>query len=221
MWVLPPAPPPPTHLVQHPWTWSVFQTQGPTDGCVRPGSWRQRWIHCDWCPPTPLPAGGPPGSTAAPASHLTCRTSVRQRITQHVRPNYFNFRQKKTNKKPSWQFQRKKTLQNIKLCYSVCVKMYFIWWWWCYLRIQTVFELFWHLKQLEICYLFYNNYLIHCFNKHSHENQVTDHFQTFTMSSNEPVMMVSVPSASLLPHAAVQIASSWAKRKDSHCYQWF
>lgn len=43
----------------------------------------------------------------------------------------------------------------------------------------------------------------------------TYHFQTFTMSSSEPVTIVSVPSASLLPHAAVQIASSWAERKAS------
>lgn len=43
------------------------------------------------------------------------------------------------------------------------------------------------------------------------------HFQTFTMSSREPVTIVSNPSRSLLPHAAVQMASSWAVGK--HTYQ--
>lgn len=45
---------------------------------------------------------------------------------------------------------------------------------------------------------------------------VTYHFQTFTISSSEPVTIVSVPSASLLPHAAVQIASSWAVKTQIH-----
>lgn len=43
----------------------------------------------------------------------------------------------------------------------------------------------------------------------------THHFQTFTISSSEPVTIVSVTSASLLPHAAVQIASSCAERKQT------
>lgn len=43
----------------------------------------------------------------------------------------------------------------------------------------------------------------------------THHFQTFTISSSEPVTIVSDPSASLLPHAAVQIASSCAERKQT------
>ena len=42
-------------------------------------------------------------------------------------------------------------------------------------------------------------------------NVWTHHFQTFTISSSEPVTMVSDPSASLLPHAAVQMASSCAE----------
>lgn len=41
----------------------------------------------------------------------------------------------------------------------------------------------------------------------------THHFQTLTISSSEPVTMVSDPSASLLPHAAVQMASSCAEKK--------
>ncbi len=58
---------------RRPWTWFVFPTPGPRDGCERRGSWRQRSLRCDWCPLTPHPAGVPPESTAAPASHLTCR----------------------------------------------------------------------------------------------------------------------------------------------------
>ena len=42
------------------------------------------------------------------------------------------------------------------------------------------------------------------------------HFHTFTMSSREPVTMVSVLSASLRPHAAVQIASSCAGDTNTH-----
>lgn len=104
------------------------------------------------------------------------------------------------------------------LLFKKTIKMYFKpfmlnYWWTNCSQVLVVITINKHVLHFETIF---NK---HCIKWHFHKNKAAHHFQTFTISSNEPVMIVSVPSASLLPHAAVQIASSWAERTHVHCYQ--